>query len=106
MGIELLPFRHLFAFLAWSLPFITGPDGTGFLPHLPEGVHPMSGTQTLTPRLGEELTFHASPRTTLGVELELQVLDRDTGDLVPGAVALPKACAAEGDAGVSAGVEP
>src|SRR5713226_9326791 len=51
---------------------------------------------------GEELTFHPSTETTLGVELELQILDRDSGDLAPGAVSLLKACGEEGITGVTA----
>src|SRR5436309_2480750 len=50
----------------------------------------------------EDLAFRPSANTTLGVELELQILNRDTGDLAPGAVPLLKACAQEGIAGVSA----
>jgi carboxylate-amine ligase len=38
----------------------------------------------------------------VGIELELQILDRDTGDLSPGAVRLLAACAEEGLPGVSA----
>lgn len=49
-------------------------------------------------RKANELLFNSSPETTLGVELELQVLDRDTGDLAPGAVRILKAC--EEDANV------
>lgn len=33
----------------------------------------------------ETLPFKGSPETTLGVELELQIIDRDSGELVPGA---------------------
>jgi carboxylate-amine ligase len=40
----------------------------------------------------EELIFHPSPEPTFGVEIELQILDRDTGDLAPGAVSILKAC--------------
>jgi glutamate---cysteine ligase / carboxylate-amine ligase len=47
------------------------------------------------PRKVDELTFHASPEATLGVELELMVLDRETGDLVSGAVGILKRCAEE-----------
>ncbi len=54
------------------------------------------------PRPADELAFNPSPRTTLGVELELQILDRDTGDLAPGAVPLIKACQEESVPGVSA----
>ncbi|HMF16603.1 MAG TPA: YbdK family carboxylate-amine ligase [Gemmataceae bacterium] len=50
----------------------------------------------------DDLTFRPSPETTLGVELELQILDRDTGDLAPGAVPLLKVCSEEGLASVTA----
>jgi carboxylate-amine ligase len=50
----------------------------------------------------DDLTFRPSPETTLGVELELQILDRDTGDLAPGAVPLLKVCSEEGLANVTA----
>src|SRR5579864_1546717 len=49
-----------------------------------------------------ELTFCSSPEATLGVELELQILDRESGDLAPGAVSLLKACAEESIEGVTA----
>lgn len=39
----------------------------------------------------DELTFHPS-EATVGVELELQILDRESLDLAPGAVRLLKAC--------------
>src|SRR5579871_749227 len=45
--------------------------------------------------------FHGSPDTTLGVELELQILDPQTGDLVPGALRILDACEEEGVEGVS-----
>jgi hypothetical protein len=51
---------------------------------------------------GDELAFRPSPETSLGVELELQILDKETGDLAPGAVGLLKACAEEAIDGVSA----
>jgi carboxylate-amine ligase len=44
----------------------------------------------------EDLTFRPSPEPTLGVELELQILDRETGDLAPGAVRILPVCADEG----------
>ena len=50
----------------------------------------------------EEMAFQPSPGTSLGVELELQILDQESGDLAPGAVPLLKACAQEGVAGVVA----
>ena len=46
-------------------------------------------------RPAAELPFHGSASTTLGVELEMQILDRDTGELVPGAMRLLEACAGE-----------
>jgi len=53
-------------------------------------------------RQSEELIFRPSPATTLGVELELQILDRETGDLAPGAVNILKACQQDAVPGVSA----
>jgi len=50
----------------------------------------------------DELAFQPSPDNTIGVELELMLLDRETGDLTPGAVRLLKACAEESIPGVSA----
>ncbi|HMF16470.1 MAG TPA: glutamate-cysteine ligase family protein, partial [Gemmataceae bacterium] len=50
----------------------------------------------------DDLIFRPSPETTLGVELELQILDRDSGDLAPGAVPLLKVCSEEGLASVTA----
>jgi len=49
-----------------------------------------------------ELAFAPSPQSTVGVELELQILDRETGDLAPGAVRLLKACAEDGIQGPTA----
>src|SRR5262245_17240941 len=48
------------------------------------------------------LVFHGSAEPTLGVELELQILDRESGDLAPGAVRILKLCAEEKVEGVSA----
>src|SRR5438067_2876259 len=50
----------------------------------------------------EDLTFRPSAGPSLGVELELQILDRESGDLAPGAVRLLQACREEGIDGVSA----
>src|SRR5438874_9134812 len=50
----------------------------------------------------EDLTFRPSAGTSLGVELELQILDRETGDLAPGAVRLLQACREEAIEGVTA----
>lgn len=50
----------------------------------------------------EDLTFRASTSTSLGVELELQILDRESGDLAPGAIRLLQACREEGVEGISA----
>jgi glutamate---cysteine ligase / carboxylate-amine ligase len=54
------------------------------------------------PSKSEELHFRASAEPTLGVEIELQILDRDTGDLAPGAVRILKACEEEKLEGVAA----
>jgi carboxylate-amine ligase len=50
----------------------------------------------------EELVFRPSAGPSLGVELELLVLDPRTRDLAPGSVRILKACAAEGVPGVTA----
>jgi len=53
------------------------------------------------PRPFEDLTFHASPRPTVGVELELQILDTKTGELAPGVERILDACEEEGLDGVA-----
>jgi glutamate---cysteine ligase / carboxylate-amine ligase len=50
----------------------------------------------------EDLQFRPSSENSVGIELELQILDRNTGDLCPGAVRLLAACAEEGLEDVSA----
>src|SRR5262245_56052023 len=50
----------------------------------------------------DDLTFKSSHYPSLGVELELQILDRESGDLASGAVPLLKACAQEKLEGVAA----
>jgi carboxylate-amine ligase len=50
----------------------------------------------------EDLAFQPSPAPTVGVELELQVLDRESGDLAPGSVRILQACEEERLAGTSA----
>ncbi|MCC7424721.1 MAG: YbdK family carboxylate-amine ligase [Planctomycetaceae bacterium] len=50
----------------------------------------------------ETLRFHPSARNTIGVELELQILDSVTGDLAPGSVRILKVCEQEKVEGVSA----
>jgi carboxylate-amine ligase len=50
----------------------------------------------------DDLTFQPSPEISVGVELELQILDRESGDLTSGAVPLIKAAAEEGLSGVTA----
>ena len=50
----------------------------------------------------DELVFRPSGQTTLGVELELQIVDRETGDLAPGAVRILHACKDEAIEGISA----
>src|SRR5947209_16271888 len=49
-----------------------------------------------------DLAFAGSNEPTLGVELEIQILDRETGDLAPGAVRILKMCAEEKVEGVAA----
>ncbi len=57
---------------------------------------PAKDDATVAPPPLEDLTFHPSPANTVGVEIELQVLDRETGDLAPGATRILQACAEEG----------
>ncbi len=57
---------------------------------------------TVRPHPGRELDFRPSVGPSLGVELELLVLDPRTRDLAPGSVRLLEACAAEGVPGVTA----
>lgn len=63
---------------------------------------PQPTTPAAAPAKAEDLTFHGSATPTLGVELELQILDRETGDLTPGAVRLLKLCEEEKVEGASA----
>ncbi len=49
-----------------------------------------------------ELEFHGSPDVTLGVELEMQVLEKGSGDLVPGATRILDAADDEGIEGIDA----
>lgn len=60
------------------------------------------GDQGPAAHKAEEMIFRPSPTTTVGAELELMLLDPDSGDLAPGAIRLLKACAAEAIDGVSA----
>lgn len=62
----------------------------------------MSSEQSAAPDKAEELHFHPTPEPLLGVEIELQILDRDTGDLSPGAVQILKACAEDAVEGTTA----
>ncbi|MBY0525938.1 MAG: YbdK family carboxylate-amine ligase [Gemmataceae bacterium] len=62
---------------------------------------PSDHQQTSSPQGFEDLTFSPSPNTTLGVELELQILNPETGDLAPGAQRILDACADEKIEGVS-----
>jgi carboxylate-amine ligase len=55
-----------------------------------------------TPTRKEEMCFHASSQPSVGVEVEVQILDRDSGDLAPGAVRILKACSEESLQGVTA----
>lgn len=48
------------------------------------------------------LRFQPSPTTSLGVELELQIVDPHTGDLTPGSVRLLKLCKEEGVESITA----
>jgi carboxylate-amine ligase len=54
------------------------------------------------PNKPEDMLFHPSAEPAIGVEIELQILDRDTGDLAPGAVPILKACEEDKIEGTSA----
>jgi carboxylate-amine ligase len=51
--------------------------------------------------IGPHINFQPCTQPSIGVELELQVLDRDTGDLAPGALRILQECDAAGLDGVS-----
>jgi len=51
---------------------------------------------------GTSLEFHASPETTIGVEIEMPILDKEDYHLAPGAPRILEACREEGLEGVSA----
>ncbi len=50
----------------------------------------------------DTLAFRPSESNTLGFELELQIIDPQTGDLAPGSVRILKACQEEGLPGITA----
>lgn len=58
--------------------------------------------KTPAPAKPDDMSFQPSPEPYLGVEIELQILDRESGDLAPGAVRILKACEEEGVEGVTA----
>ena len=66
-----------------------------------ESESPAAAVET-EPTRSEELQFRGAPDPTFGVEIELQILDRDTGDLAPGAVRILQACEEEKIEGVGA----
>ena len=57
--------------------------------------------RTTPEELQAELVFQPSPQVSLGVELELQILDRETAELAPGAVRILQGCEDDGLEGVS-----
>jgi glutamate---cysteine ligase / carboxylate-amine ligase len=59
-------------------------------------------TQKQPGRNNDGLAFHPSAAPDFGVEVELQILDRESGDLAPGAVRILKACQEDGVAGTAA----
>jgi carboxylate-amine ligase len=62
---------------------------------------PMDSTFNPPMRALEDLSFRGSTQATVGVEVELQVLDHQTGDLAPGAQRILGACLEENIEGVS-----
>src|SRR4051812_95590 len=61
--------------------------------------HLSNGRGTPLPSAGD-VPFHPSPEVSLGVELELQIVDRESGELVPGAQRVLDACSEEGLVGI------
>lgn len=70
-------------------------ENSGIQPELPSKI-------ILTPSKSEELIFRPFPQPLLGVEVELQILERDHYDLSPGAVRILKVCKEESVEGTSA----
>jgi carboxylate-amine ligase len=68
----------------------------------PERPEAPAAEPAAAPTRSEEMHFHPSPEPLLGVEIELQILDRESGDLAPGAVRILKACEEEGIEGATA----
>src|SRR4030095_3461150 len=69
-----------------------------------KGQQPSEPDKTAATESTEEvdLTFRPSPETTLGIEIEMPVLDKEDFHLVPGAPRILEACREEGLEGVSA----
>jgi carboxylate-amine ligase len=63
-------------------------------------LHTSSQSEQDSPQPFEDLTFQPS-EPTIGVELELQILERETGEPAPGAMRILGACEDEGIEGVS-----
>ena len=61
-----------------------------------------SEANTADAKEADALVFQPSSENNLGVEMELQIIDSQTGDLAPGAVRILKVCEQEGLHGVSA----
>jgi carboxylate-amine ligase len=62
----------------------------------------VEGREAPAKDVDEALRFHGSAANTLGVELELQIIDPHTGDLAPGSVRILKVCEEEGLRGATA----
>jgi glutamate---cysteine ligase / carboxylate-amine ligase len=61
-----------------------------------------TSVSTASKSMADELTFRPSSETTLGVELELQIIDRESRDLASGAVRILKECEIEAIPNVTA----
>ncbi|HVP73998.1 MAG TPA: YbdK family carboxylate-amine ligase [Phycisphaerales bacterium] len=68
--------------------------------NIPAGADPHADTPAAHPE--EELIFKSSPGQSIGVELELPILDKEDGQLVPGAPRILDACAHDGVEGLGA----
>src|SRR5207248_8372809 len=71
-------------------------------PPMEQAQKPPAISEAAIPAKVDEMVFKPSPESSLGVEIELQILDRDSGDLAPGAVQILKACEEEKLEGVAA----
>jgi carboxylate-amine ligase len=88
------------ATIPWVDHFLT--QGVLHMKHLNIPVDTEALGKGAAPTKSEEMVFHGCPEPLLGVEIELQILDKESGDLAPGAVRILQECSAESIEGISA----